>query len=362
MDDKGRIMAFLVTVLSRLWNLPAIPSPAWRTGLVLAAFAGWVGFPLAMWLSRAVGRAAAPLELAGATWIGVLFLLLVCLIAADLVTGFGWLAPAWWRQARTAAVVGAGVLSLLALVQGLGAPEVRDHVVGVTGLRPEHDGLLIVQLSDLHLGPFLKSRWLERRVAEVEALRPDLLVVTGDLVDQDTTLAEPLVPSLRRLQARLGVWGVTGNHEYYAGLDRSLRAFDAAGIRLLRDASAEIAPGLVLAGVDDLSARRQFGVDGRPVDRALVGRPPGTTIYLSHSPWEVERAADLGVDLMLSGHTHAGQIWPFIYLVRVMYPYVAGRFDVNGMTLIVSRGTGFWGPPMRLFRRAEITAITLRAR
>jgi predicted MPP superfamily phosphohydrolase len=83
---------------------------------------------------------------------------------------------------------------------------------------------------------------------------------------------------------------------------------------------------------------------------------------MSHSPWEVERAAELGVNLMLSGHTHAGQIWPFIFLVRLAYPYVSGRYDVNGMTLVVSRGTGFWGPPMRLLRRAEITAITLRAR
>jgi uncharacterized protein len=112
--------------------------------------------------------------------------------------------------------------------------------------------------------------------------------------------------------------------------------------------------------VDDLSARRQFGVDGRPVDRALTDRPPGATIFLCHSPWEAERASELGADLMLSGHTHAGQIWPFTYLVKIAYPYVVGRFGVNGMTLIVSRGTGFWGPPMRLFSRGEITAITLR--
>ena len=123
-----------------------------------------------------------------------------------------------------------------------------------------------------------------------------------------------------------------------------------------------MAPGLVLAGVDDLSARRQFGGDGHPVDRTLAHRPAGTTIFLSHSPWQVERAAEFGVDLMLSGHTHAGQIWPFTYVVRLMYPYVVGRYEVNGMTLLVSRGTGLWGPPMRLFRPGEITAITLRAR
>jgi hypothetical protein len=371
-DNKGRIMAFLITVLSvwtlmhvyvvsRLWNLPHAPWPSWHTSLVLAGIAGWVGFPLALFLSRAIGRVAAPLELAGSIWVGVLFLLLVCLLAADVVTGFGWLAPLWWRPARTIAVGAAGVLSLIALVQGLRSPEVREHLVTVKNLRPEHDGVRIVQLSDLHLGPFLRSRWLEYRIAQVEALRPDLVVVTGDLVDQDAALAESVAPPLRHLRVRLGVWGVTGNHEFYAGLDRSLSTFDASGIRVLRDSSVEIAPGLVMAGVDDLSARRQFGVGGDPVSRALEGRPPGATIFLSHSPWEVERAAELGVDLMLSGHTHGGQIWPFTCLVRTTYPYVVGRFDVKGMTLVVSRGTGFWGPPMRLFRRGEITAITLRA-
>jgi uncharacterized protein len=371
-NDRGRIVAFLVAVLSvwtlmhlyvlsRLWNLPPTPSPAWRTGLIVAAAAGWVAFPIAMWLSRSMGRAVAPLEFAATTWIGVLFLLLVCLLTADLVTGFGWLATGWWRQARTVAVAAAGVFSVVALVQGLRAPEIQEHVVTVKGLRAEYDGLRIAQLSDLHVGPFLKSRWVEERVAQVEALRPDLVLVTGDLVEQDAALAEPAVPPFRRLRPRLGVWGVTGNHEYYAGFERSLQAFESAGIQLIRDSAVEIGPGLILAGVDDLSARRQFGLDGQPVDRALVGRPPGATIYMSHSPWEVERAAELGVNLMLSGHTHAGQIWPFIYLVRLAYPYASGRYDVNGMTLVVSRGTGFWGPPMRLFRRSEIAAITLRA-
>jgi uncharacterized protein len=373
MNPNRRIMTFLLIVLSvwtlmhvyvvsRLWNLPSAPPSSWHAAVAVTALALWISFPLAQALSRSVGRAAAPLELAGSVWIGVLFVLMACLLVADVVTGFGWLAPSWSRQARTIAVAAAGALTVIGLVQGLRAPETLEHVVHVKGLRPQHEGLRIVQLSDMHVGPILRSGWIEARVAQVEALRPDVIVVTGDLVDQDASMSEPLVPALRRLHARLGVWGVLGNHEFYAGLDRSLHVFEAAGIRLLRDSATEIAPGLVMAGVDDLSARRQFGADGQPVDRALVHRPQGTTIYLSHSPWLVERAADLGVDLMLSGHTHAGQIWPFIYLVKAMYPYVAGRFSVNGMTLIVSRGTGFWGPPMRLFRPGEITAITLRAR
>jgi hypothetical protein len=372
MTNRGRIMTFLAIVLSvwsamhlyvvsRLWNLPTVPGPLWHHTVAIAAVLLWLNVPLGRWLARSVGRIAVPIELVGSTWIGVLFLLSVCLLAADLATGFGYLLPAGSRIARALAVWAAASLSLLALVQGLRSPEVRRHTVAVRGLRPELSGLRLVQLSDLHIGPLLRGRWIRARLAQVAALRPDLVVVTGDLVDQDAGLVDALVPALRRLHAPLGVWGVTGNHEFYAGLDRSVRVFEGAGIRLLRDAATEVAPGLVLAGVDDLTARRQFGSYDHAVDRTLARRPPGTTVFLSHSPWQVERAAALGVDLMLSGHTHSGQIWPFAYLVRLTYPYVAGRFGVNGMTLIVSRGTGFWGPPMRLFQRAEVTLVTLEA-
>jgi uncharacterized protein len=372
MTENGRIATFVLIalsvwtlmhayVVSRLWNLPVAPGSSWHVALAVGATLLWLSFPLAQLLSRSIGRAALPLELAASVWVGLLFLLLAWLLAADLVTGFGWLLPAWVRAARATAVFVAAGLAVVAVVQGLRAPEVRVHDVRVPGLRADYDGLRLVQLSDLHLGPFLGRRWLASRIAEVQSLRPDLVVVTGDLVDRDAALAEPIAPLLRELRPRLGVWGVLGNHEYYAGLPFSVRVFEQAGIRLLRDSSVEIAPDLVLAGVDDLSARRQFGMDGRPVDRALVSRPPGATIFLCHSPWEAERAAELGVGLMLSGHTHAGQIWPFTYVVRLVYPRIVGRFEVNGMTLLVSRGTGFWGPPMRLFRRGEITAITLRS-
>jgi predicted MPP superfamily phosphohydrolase len=117
---------------------------------------------------------------------------------------------------------------------------------------------------------------------------------------------------------------------------------------------------LVLAGVDDLSARRQFKMDGDPVARALENHPPGALVFLSHSPLEAEKAASLGAGLMLSGHTHDGQLWPFGLLVRVFYPFLRGRYAVGGMTLLVSRGSGTWGPPMRLFAPCEVWRITLR--
>jgi predicted MPP superfamily phosphohydrolase len=159
----------------------------------------------------------------------------------------------------------------------------------------------------------------------------------------------------------MGVFGVTGNHEFYAGLEKSLGVYEAAGIRTLRDGWVEAAPGLVLTGVDDLTARRQLGLDGRTLDAAFGGVPKGAVVvHLSHSPLLVREAAARGARLMLSGHTHGGQLWPFTWISAIPYPFQAGRYEVDGMTLAVSRGTGTWGPPMRLFFRSEIVEIILR--
>jgi len=366
-----RLAIFLLIVLSvwtlmhgyvfwRISGIPFFAASAARRGLMIAAAALWFSYPLARILSSRAGRLGFPLEAAGSVWIGVLFLLFVCLLAADVATGFGFLFREQTPRIRTVAMAGAGLLSLGALVQGLRPPAIAERTVEMKGLRPEHDGLVIVQLSDLHVGPLLGEAWLLRRIAQVDSMSPDLVVVTGDLLDSDAARAEALLPALRRLRAPLGVFAVTGNHEFYAGLSRSVGILEAAGFQVLRDAAAEAAPGLVIAGVDDLTARRQLGEGDGFVDRALSGRRAGVTVYLSHSPSEVERAAALGADLVLSGHTHDGQIWPFTYLVKLAYPRVTGVHRVGGATLVVSRGTGFWGPPMRLFRRAEILKITLR--
>jgi hypothetical protein len=292
---------------------------------------------------------------------GSLFLALACLVLADLVTGFGWLLPRPAPALRVAALAAAGLLSLVALAQGLRAPVVSEVQVRLAGLPAALDGTVLVQLSDLHLGGILGRAWLERRVAQVQALHPDLIAVTGDLVDGDAEEVESLLPILQKLRAPLGVWAVTGNHEFYAGADRCAALMGSAGFTVLRDRAQEVAPGLVLAGVDDLTARRQFKLDGDPVTHALESRPGGATIYLCHSPLQAEKAAALGAGLMLSGHTHAGQVWPFGWLVRLAYPHIEGSYDVGGMTLLVCRGTGTWGPPMRLFRPSEIIRITLRA-
>jgi predicted MPP superfamily phosphohydrolase len=372
MNTSARIVMFLavvlltwslmhVFVLTRLWSLPLLAGASVRRGLLVAFVFLWISFPLAQFLARAVGRGALPLEVFASIWLGVLFLLFIWLLAADLVTGFGWLIPRGVPTARTVAAGIALVMAAFGVLQGARAPGITSYDVTVDNLRPEDDGLVIAQITDLHLGELLGRHWLEERVAQVNSLRPDLITMTGDLLN-DVNLVEPLVPLLQQLHARLGVYAVTGNHEFYAGLEPAVRLFEQAGFRVLRNTAVEVKSGLVIAGVDDLTAERQFNVPDQAIERAMTGRPAGATVLLCHSPWGGDQAARLGAALMLSGHTHGGQIWPFTYFVRIVYPHVLGRYTIGAMTWIVSRGTGFWGPPMRLFRRAEIVRITLHRR
>jgi len=369
-----RITIFLVIALSvwtllhayvflRLATVPAL-SQVLGTPAVAGIVALWAAYPLGrVLISLKADAAGMPLEFAGTTWMGFLFLLFASMIAVDIVTAGGLVFVAKVPLLRGWAAAAAVLLGAAALVQGLRPPVLREYEVRLAGLPQDRDGLVLVAVSDLHLGTLIGGCWMERLVGRVEALKPDAVVVVGDLVDAEVGRLESLLPVLRTLKAPLGVWAVTGNHEYFAGLGRSVELLKAAGYTVLRDSAAEVAPGLVLAGVDDLGARRQFGQRDHAIEKALTARPPGAVIFLSHSPVfaGAEEAAARGAGLMLSGHTHGGQLWPFGLLVRMSTPFVAGRYEVAGMTVIVSRGTGTWGPRMRLWRPGEILKITLRA-
>ena len=306
------------------------------------------------------GVLAGTLEFLGMNWMVFLFLIFISLLSIDMATLFGFLMPRLSSSLRGWALLVGVVLSVIALFQGLRPPVVEKYEISLPGLPDGMDGTVLVALSDMHLGSQLGERWLATRVAQVEALRPDLVVLLGDIFEGHGPPENQLIVTLKQLSAPLGIWAVPGNHEFHGGGDMSL--FDEVSFKLLRNGWAEVRPGLVLAGVDDLTARRRNGQGGDPISQALVGRPPGATILLSHTPWQAERAAKAGVGLMLSGHTHGGQIWPFDYLVRSRYPLLEGRYDVDGMTVIVCRGTGTWGPRMRLWRPSEMLRVTLRGK
>jgi hypothetical protein len=308
------------------------------------------------------GTLATALECLSLHWLAVLFLCFVCLLATDIVTLFGRLRPSLSPSLRGWALVVAGLLSVVALVQGLRPPVVRSYEVRLPGLPPERDGLVVVALSDLHLGSLLGPRWLAERVAQIQAERPDVVVLLGDLLEGHGQPAGELLPVLRQLSAPLGVWAVNGNHESHRGGDARLRLMEQAGFKVLRDRWEEVRPGLVVAGLNDLTAHQHQADTANPIAVVLTNHPPGAVVLLSHRPPRGDMVALAGVGLALCGHTHGGQIWPFSYFVRAANSFLGGRYEINGTSIIVCRGTGTWGPRMRLWHPSEILRVTLRAR
>ncbi|MEZ4217110.1 MAG: metallophosphoesterase [Myxococcota bacterium] len=352
----------------------AEPLATWLGAGVWFGLALIVAQPLAERLApRAVGRAVAvPAYL----WMGVLFLLIVALAASDAVLALGVRAAhAAGAVATATPAVGAERAAVVAtVVLAAAALGVRNALRGPRDVRVELvlarwprelDGYRIVQVSDVHIGPMLGARFAREIARRVNALAPDLVAVTGDLVDgRADHLADEVAP-LAALRARDGVFFVTGNHDFYSGADVWSRRVEELGMRALRNEAVLVERAgarFALAGVDDHRAAMLPGEGGEDLDRALEGvSPSDALVLLAHDPSTFARAHAMGVDLQLSGHTHGGQIWPFRWLVRLAVPFVEGVHRRGAAQLYVSRGTGFWGPPMRLGAPAEITELVLRA-
>jgi hypothetical protein len=264
--------------------------------------------------------------------------------------------------AGTVSVLGLGLAGLGA-ASALGEVGIRRVRVPLLRLPKALSGYRIVQLTDLHIGPTLGRGWLEHVVAQVNALDADLVAITGDLVDGSVRALREMVAPVATLRARHGVFFVTGNHEYYSGVDEWIVELARLGVRVLRNERVAIGEGgesFDLAGVDDSSAHRFGGGHGADLARALLGREPSRAlVLLAHQPKQVFEAAAHGVDLQLSGHTHGGQIFPWGLFVRLDQPYVSGLALHGDTQIYVSRGAGFWGPPMRVAAPPEIAVIEL---
>jgi predicted MPP superfamily phosphohydrolase len=292
---------------------------------------------------------------------GVLFLLFMLVLAADLMTGFGFILPRANSILRSTALSAGLLFSVIALYQGLRQPVVRQYEVSIPGLGRNLDGKTIVAVSDLHIESAFRKDRLSEVTDKIRSLAPDMVVFAGDIFDGHGTPDGEIHSVLSRIKAPLGVWGVLGNHEFYNGLHRNTDLLEPSGIRFLRNRWTEPAPGLIVAGVDDLSVARHLKKQNEFLHQSLQERPKAVTLLLSHTPDNIETAAGLGVDLMICGHTHGGQIWPFGYLVKLRYPFLAGLYKIGGMQLVVSRGAGTWGARMRLWHPNEIVQIILHA-
>lgn len=367
---------------ARLIRDPGWPEGVRRVGAVMAVALA-IFLPLGMFLSRALDRRwAEPVAYAAFAYMGTLFYLLTILFSVDLVRMLSSGAQSIWamlmsrpdelveperRELLRAGAVGAGVATLglagAALRSGLADVEVKEVEVKLERLPSALSGLTLVQLSDVHVGPTIGKRFLGEVVEKTNRARPDAVVITGDLVDGTVEQLREHVAPLAQLKARYGVYFVTGNHEYYSGVGPWEAELLRLGIKVLRNERVTLGDqaSLDLAGVDDhLSAGMAPG-HGPNVARIIAGRDPERElVLLAHQPRDIVLATQAGAGLQLSGHTHGGQLWPFTGLVGLVQPYVAGLARHDERTQIyVSRGTGYWGPPMRLMAPAEITKVVL---
>ncbi len=354
----------------RLVLEPALDGPARALGLVALALG------VAAILLQPLGERTLPTPWARAVswpasiWMGLGFVWLHLLFASDAILwGAGQLGVdadthevARWRAALVG-VVGLGVCGV-AMRNAFRPPRVTRLEVEVARWPPALDGFRIVQLSDLHVGPILGRAFAQETVARANALDADLVAVTGDLVDGSARLLAPEVAPFAALRARHGVFFVTGNHDHFSGAASWCETIRGLGIRVLRNEHIAVetdAGGFDLVGVDDHHAHF-IGGGAEDLDAALTGRDAERpAVLLAHDPGTFKTARHRAIDLQLSGHTHGGQIWPFGGYVRLVVPWVAGLYREGRAQLYVSRGTGFWGPPMRLGAPAEITEIRLRA-
>ncbi len=379
----------------RLVRDPGLGDP-WRRLLSVALVVLTFSLPIGMIALRLAPRPLDRLVPAAAfTWLGVGFLLFVAVLALDLARlaaeGATLLADYLRQQpdppadparrvfvaralAGTAVVATAGI-SAYAFRKATGPAEVNEVAIRLERLPPGLSGLTLAQVSDLHVGPTIGERDVRRIVEQVNGLRPDVIAITGDLVDGGVGELRSAIAHLGDLRARHGVYFVTGNHEYYTpaehpgayGADEWMAELRRLGVRVLRNESVPIGDGgasLDLAGVDDYSAPGRGPAAN--LARAVANRDPDRSlVLLAHQPRTaaVADAVRSGVELQISGHTHGGQIAPWNLVVAAVFPYVKGlyRHEEDGRTgqVFVSRGTGYWGPPLRLGSPPEVAKLVL---
>jgi len=245
-------------------------------------------------------------------------------------------------------------------INGMKAPRIKELDVFIDGLESE---LSIVQITDLHIGKTLGKSFMDAVVKQVNALDADIVVITGDLVDMPVNQIGDTLDGLRDIQSRLGVYYVPGNHEYFYGVTKIMEHVRTLGVHVLSNRSIIINHTINLAGVMDMSGKR-FDFEPPDLKRALLHvNPELPTILLSHQPKIVKEMNGEKIDLILSGHTHGGQIFPFGLLVLLDQPYLSGLYQHSKQTQVfVSNGAGYWGPAVRIMAPSEIVKINLKVK
>jgi len=346
----------------------------WGAGIVVALFMAFmVG---AVFIIRSLEQhefelSARTLSWVAYLWMALIFYVFCSSLLIDLVN-LALRIPAWFGgqtphllriSPRLSFALSLSLSAIICVYGYFEAQNIRtERIVFETDRLPHGtDKVTIAQISDVHLGLIVRCDRLVSILDVVKAAKPDIFVITGDLVDAQINHLPGLRELLQDIHATYGKFAITGNHEYYAGLDKALEFLNHSGLTVLRGESKDL--GVIqIAGVDDRAAiQTKTGIPAS--DRAALAgtdRSKKFVLFLKHQPHPDPDAIGM-YDLMLSGHTHKGQIWPFTYLSRRAHPIHAGRFDVGkGSVVYVNRGTGTWGPPIRFLAPPEVTVIEVK--
>ena len=347
---------FFMQFVTGTWLHVAFPSISFKWAALIIPFILSVAVRFGMEYTRThYGAWESVLYYVSNAWVGLAFILFCISLLCAVLQFILLLCRVNIIRFLGPASVGLMVIfCALAVWNGLKTPAVKYVDVHVDGAPT----LKAAVLSDSHLGMGVSLKRFERALNILQQEKPDLLLVLGDVFEYGPN-QDKYAQALARFEAPMGKYGVLGNHEYYTGYENSLRFYRQSGITLLQNETARPAKNLTIAGVKDVRTAR---VKAQEVERLLADIPSTDAIfYLSHQPLLVQTAEDAGVGLMLSGHTHNGQIFPFNFLVKWQYPYVYGLYPVGHMNLYVTSGWFYWGMPLRLFAPAEMAVIRVNA-
>jgi len=306
----------------------------------------------------------------GSFWLAAMLYFVLVLIVIDLARLVNFIAPYYpsfitrdYPRAKfMTSLIATSVVALVVLAGYINAitPRLRTYDIHIPKVVDGPKSVTIAAATDIHLGTMVGASRLEHLVAMVDSLHPDLILLPGDIVDEDigAHLRNNLGDLLRNLKAPLGVYAVTGNHEFYSGVERACAFLTDHNVTMLRDTAIRV-NGFYLVGREDRS-KRGFGPGRKtlPELMALVD-PKLPIIMMDHQPFELEKVAEAGVDLQISGHTHNGQLWPFNYITDRVYELSWGYKKIGNTNFYVSCGYGTWGPPVRSGNRPEVIAFRL---
>jgi len=311
------------------------------------------------------------------TWIGsywlalmVYFLLMVVLIDIVRVTDhFLHFLPAIIRAnpAQTNFILGMvsiGIVFIIVVAGRINAvnPRVREISIDLPKKVNDDKDITIAMASDIHLGAVVSQKQLRKMIRMIDEIKPDLILFAGDVIDEDpgSLIKKDLGKCLEELQAPLGVYAITGNHEYIGGVTKAIKYLESHNITILRDSVLTLPNGVTLIGREDIDSRRFNGKQRKSISELIKDVDPGNpTILLDHQPSNLNDAIDNNIDLQLSGHTHHGQIWPFNYITSKIFRISYGYEKIQNTHIYVSCGFGTWGPPIRTSSRPELVKINL---